>query len=429
MVLQVAPRVVVEPRGVVWVDARGMPARRVAATALRLVRQRVDAAARAAVAHTAIAAEIAAIHPPTRHPSETVGSVGGVLVVPAAGDRRFLASYPISVLDPPSRLVPMLDDVGIVTCGDLARLAQEAVEVRFGSEGVALWRLARADDPREIFGRAPRELPAASAEWMDYTLRDTERLLFVVNRLIASVCVELRSWGEGARAMVLELALADRTRMSVPVRTARATASRATWMRRLRAVLEEVRLPEAVAGITVRVEALAGLEAPQGDLFDGGFTTAGSVDDVVARLIDEHRAAVIALVTTAHPLPEQRLVWQEAPGLPAFRSGRRAGGGRGAERPAQAHLAVQLLPEPRRIDVVVASARRRGARVPMRYRDGDRVVPLRTVVGPDWISGVDGDRPYAREYFHAITEDGVLVLLFRDARAEGGAWYLHGWWD
>ena len=70
---------------------------------------------------------------------------------------------------------------------------------------------------------------------------------------------------------------------------------------------------------------------------------------------------------------------------------------------------------------------RRGFAVPVRYRDGRKEVRLADVVGPDRLSGSEPGARYAREYFHAVTDDGVLVLLFRDARSD--VWYVHGWWD
>ena len=47
--------------------------------------------------------------------------------------------------------------------------------------------LPRADDPRPIFSKIPRTLPHASLEWEDYTLRDPERLLFIINSLAPDV--------------------------------------------------------------------------------------------------------------------------------------------------------------------------------------------------------------------------------------------------
>jgi hypothetical protein len=85
---------------------------------------------------------------------------------------------------------------------------------------------------------------------------------------------------------------------------------------------------------------------------------------------------------------------------------------------------LQLLCEPRPIGVETAV--RRDHEVPMRYKDGDWK-RFATVAGPDRVSGGQWEEPYAREYFRGVTSDGVLVWIFRDARAD--RWYLHGWWD
>jgi hypothetical protein len=51
-----------------------------------------------------------------------------------------------------------------------------------------------------------------------------------------------------------------------------------------------------------------------------------------------------------------------------------------------------------------------------------------TAAGPDRISGgAEAGEPYERDYFHCLTDAGLLVLLYRDLLA--GGWYLHGWWD
>jgi protein ImuB len=47
--------------------------------------------------------------------------------------------------------------------------------------------------------------------------------------------------------------------------------------------------------------------------------------------------------------------------------------------------------------------------------------------GPDRVSGGQWDVTYAREYFRAVTSEGTLVWLFREAGRD--RWYLHGWWD
>jgi hypothetical protein len=50
-----------------------------------------------------------------------------------------------------------------------------------------------------------------------------------------------------------------------------------------------------------------------------------------------------------------------------------------------------------------------------------------SAAGPDRVSGGQWTEPYAREYFRCVTDDGMMVWLYRDARLD--EWYLHGWWD
>ncbi|HEU4632062.1 MAG TPA: hypothetical protein VFS08_20090 [Gemmatimonadaceae bacterium] len=489
--LTVAPHVAVETRPggtLFWVDARGLPARRVARAVLRLARQAGApasgaAAARVGMARTAVAAELAAT---TLPPDVRRAGVEPppITVVPPGTDEAFLAPLPLAALaraaaEPdapgtnapgtnapgagaprggrhaagaarPEALVAALRDVGLETCGDLARLTRAAVELRFGAAGVALWRLARADatvrtrHPLALFPPRPRALPSASLAWDDYAVRDLERLAFVVNRLAATVCDGLRAWGEGARAMTVRVALADRTALDCPVRAARATASRRSWARLVRAALDRATLPDAVVGLALRVDAAGDVGALQGDLFDRGFQAGAAVAEALAQIVDDGRATIVGLAPSHHPLLERRARWR-ARELGAVlqeddaRAERAAAGRAAATRASAAALALQLLPAPRR--VVVTTTRRRAHDVPVRFADPaperergpwPADVPLLTAAGPDHVSGGEAaGAPYAREYFHALTADGVLVLLFRDAAApEGdGAWYVHGWWD
>ncbi|HET8625319.1 MAG TPA: hypothetical protein VFM14_17300, partial [Gemmatimonadales bacterium] len=190
LLLTHAPRVRVDGP-TIWADARGLLACSLADALLALLRAQRCVAPRAGVSHVAVAARVASCFGNPDVP---------ILEVPSGAERDFLAPFPIQVLDPPSDVASLLDGVGIERCGELADLTREDVEVRFGPNAVALWRLARADDGRLLFGPAPRPLPHAALEWTDYELRDTERLLFVINRLAGNVTGALRELGQGARA-------------------------------------------------------------------------------------------------------------------------------------------------------------------------------------------------------------------------------------
>jgi hypothetical protein len=441
--LRVSPRVAATGPGLLWADARGLAERPLAASLCAVVRAQGAASVQAGIARTAIVAEVAARstrREVTREVTQgTTEDDGIITVVPAGEDRVFLAPYPLSVLcsafTPNPAVLPLLAGVGIETCGALAGLGQEEVEVRFAADGVRLWRLARGEDHRRPFGALPRARPRASCAWTDYALRDIERLLFVINRLVGQVCETLRSRGEAMRDLTLRFALANRSVAEQPFRAARPTADPSAWLRLIRAGLGRIRLPDAVTGMTVRAGVIVAAHEHQGDIFDRGFATARATEQAVAQLLDTCGMEVVALSASSHPLPERRVRWQVREsvileGIPASgtppdtRPGAPGLSGASAVPPG---LTLQLLPEPQPVDVVTEP--RRDHDVPVRYQESAKPeVAVLVAAGPDRVAGGTWEAiPYAREYFHCVTADGRLVLLFREGAAD--RWYLHGWWD
>ncbi len=409
LLLERAPRIRADGQNgdaVVWADGRGLQARSLAEALLSLLRAHGCTAPRAGLAATPIAAEVA-----VRHGVETIAEV------PSGGDRAFLGPHPIAVLEPPPDLFNLFEGTGIECCGELAALDRESVEVRFGPEAVALWRLARADDRRLLFGAAPRPLPHASLEWTDYVLRDPERLLFVVNRLVASVCGSLHELGQGAREFTLVFSLDRGGAVEHPFHPSRPNADQRTWVRLVRNELERIRLPDAVSGILLRVDAVRPSESVQGDLLDRGFATARVAEEAIARVLDRS-AVVVTPWNSRHPLLRRRTEWREQP--PSFVWARPHIGPADVEP----ELALYLLPEPEPLEVETGD--RRGYAVPIRYRDRDGWHDLLTASGPDCISGGQWETTYAVELYCCVRADGELIQLGRDARRD--CWELHGAW-
>jgi protein ImuB len=452
-----APRVAVEERdgiagggnGRLWVDVRGLPAQRVAASCVEALRAGGARRIRYGVAATPVAAWAAA--------AAAVREDEGGAVVRPGGDRAFLARLPLSVLEPDGRLCELLEGVGVETCGGLAALDREAVEVRFGGEAVRVWRWSRADDDRRLFRPVPREAPGASLDFVDYVVSDPERLLFTANALLGNVCDALAERGSHTRSMTLTLALANGATWTRTIGAARPTASRTTWLRRIRAKLERLTVPDAVAGVTVAADSSERAAAIQGDLFDAGFATAAAVDDALDLLLETQDAVIVRPAASGHPLAERRMSLESPDSAPASRMPWRdaarqwKGGDRTARRdptgassnPAAsrdgspetevdaqttpgpvAGLTLQLLKEPR--PVLVETVARRDHVLPVRYRDGSWR-QLHTAAGPERLSGGQWEAAYAREYYRCVAVDGLLVWLYRDGR--DGQWYLHGWWD
>jgi len=345
----------------------------------------------------------------------------GAVVSATEDGRATIAGYPLTWLGVDEARAQLLEGVGIRTCGELAELDREAIEVRFGAELVRVWRLARAEDDRRLFAPMPRERPHTSLEFVDYVVTDPERLLFSVNALFGTICERLRAHGEHARRIELSLSLANGESWRRTLRPARPTANRAVWLRLSRAVLEKLTVPDAVTGIALEVDALEPASAVQGDLFDIGFATANAVDEAVARLLEVQDGVIVEPDSTMHALVEERnrFVESSLEELLARKDGTRA------QPPEETGaLTLQLLPAPR--EVLVETIRRRDHVVPIRCRDG-QWKQLVTAAGPDRVSGGRWAGPYAREYYRAVTVDGLLVWLFRDARTD--QWFLHGWWD
>jgi protein ImuB len=422
--LAAAPRVTLEPERA-WLDARGLSP----AELCPPLRRRLEAGGvgvRFGAGTRPVIAELAA----------RSAGVGEVRLVEAGKEPEFLSPVSLERLGVPEPLLGWLADVGIVTCGELGVVTREAVEVRFGGVAVQWWRWSRGDDDRRLFRARPPGLPQASIDFIDYVVTDPERLIFTTNALLGGLCEQMVEGGAHARRLRLRLPLANGSVWERTLKTARPTADRAAWLRLARGVLERLTVPDSVAGVSVEVSATEAASVVQGDLFDAGFATAGAVESALARVLEDQGDVVAAPAVTAHPLVELRGAYRPVSVREALRAPDAAGGavtaaaagglpGSGLPRADEpVGLTLQLLDEPK--PVTVETIRRRDHQVPVRYRDS-RWHALVNAAGPDRVSGGQWDACYAREYFRAVTADGALVWLYRDAARD--RWYLHGWWD
>lgn len=474
-----APRVMVGERGLVWGDARGLNGAKLAEAMLRVASDYGFGDMRAGVAMTPIAAEIAAVH-------ATVNAGANLVInVKPGTDAAFIAPYKLHVLSPPDHLDALLQGLGIETCGALGKLDAEAIEVRLGAEGVRLWQRARAEERPWLFKIPRRALPSATVEWVEYGLKDPERLLFIINSLAGTVCSALVARGERAREMGLVFSLGNRTQRTHTIRSSRPSAEQKRWMRLAREALDTITLPDAVMGVTLLVQSVVGSHGAQGDLFDRGFASAPAVEDAIIQLTDDQGDVVVEPVNSEHPLLEQRTLWKGVGSgewemgakerRRVSRAGQRVAEPSGdsdedarkdatsadepkdvseesdetrpsparrlaptvyrptpsAHRPSlgarAAALTLQLLPSPKVVTVDVEA--RRDHEVPTRYLDGSEWHNILEAAGPDRVSGGQWNAEYSREYFRCVREDGMMVWLYRGLHQQTQDWFLHGWWD
>lgn len=401
-----APRISMSQEGV-WADGHGLNARALSESLLDVILEHGIEGARAGISYVPVAAQVAAQF-----------GRGSIVEIKVGEEQQYIAEYPAAVLSPSSYIANLLTGVGIKSCDDIARLSRESVEVRFGSEGVRLWRLARADDARLIFAPMPRALPHASLDWVDYVVRDAERLLFVINALLNTVCTSLHNNGEGTREMLLAFSLANRRSCEHPIRIARPTASQKNWLRHIRLELERIKLPDAVTGISLAVESVAAIQGKQGDIFDRGFATARATEEAVAQILDDYGNIIVAPEDCDHPLLDRRTEWVDVDAMHAVQDVTTV-------TSPNPRLALQLFDTPRRIQVVTGKFR--NYLRPLKYRDKQwhdllKVSMPQDISGEWWTSG-----KFNRVYFQCVDSDGKLLWIFHDTGSS--VWYLHGWWN
>jgi len=122
--------------------------------------------------------------------------------------------------------------------------------------------------------------------------------------------------------MALVFSLGNRTQRTHLIRSSRPSSEQKRWMRLVREALDTLTLPDAVMGVTLRVESVTGNDGPQGDLFDRGFASAPMVEDAIIQLTDDQGDVVVESLNSEHPLLEVRTTWT----------------GRGARQPQRAQI-------------------------------------------------------------------------------------------
>jgi protein ImuB len=354
----------------------------------------------------------------------------GLVVVPRGGDAAYLATVPLSLLPMDAELRETLGALGIRTAGELAQLAPEDVERRWGAEGLAVLRLARGDDPRRAWlarADAPRtaqaDLPAPSTTM--------EPVLFLVQGALGRLTRELHEEGRAAAIVTVTLALdtpsalpsgAPRHTVSREARLARPSARPEVLLEHCRALLERWPLPAPVTGVAIAITATARIGGGQGELL-----ATGRRDDAAAGAAAARLAAALGADAVVRPAardahaPERAGAWVPVGDEEPVTATSTAwdGGGLPTAAPSAPDRALRLLHPPEAVEVEHAS----GIPCAMWWR-GARV-PLRRVQGPERLSGDWWrDDAYRRDYWRCESETGSFVV-FRNT----DAWFVHGWYD
>jgi DNA polymerase-4 len=133
----------------------------------------------------------------------------GLVVVPAGTEEAFLAPLPVSRLWGVGQVTARaLEEMGIRTIGQLARVPLPHLVARFGASGTGLRELAVGQDGRAVEPAGePRSMGAEETFARD--VRDADVLRATLRGQAERVARELRAEGYGARVVTLKVRYAD----------------------------------------------------------------------------------------------------------------------------------------------------------------------------------------------------------------------------
>jgi protein ImuB len=342
---------------------------------------------------------------------------GDTVVVPAAGERAFMAPLPLDLLDPAPRLAEALARWGLHSAGALAALPREEIALRLGPEGVALHRLACGEETVAFVPDALRETLREGVA-LEFPLGEVEPFLFVTSGILSRLTQRLELRGEGFAEVLLELRLEGGARREHRIKLI-APAREVTAVLALIRLQVEANPPGApVEGVVAQVVP-GRLRLTQGALFGPPLPAPGRLAMTLARL-----AALVGLERVGAPATADTHrpgAWALAPFAPALH---------GDPAPRVADTGTRTAPPPilrmfrpaRDAEVTVADGRPVAVRVDGL---GGAVVAC---AGPyrscgEWWSG----QPWARDDFDVATGDGIALRIFFDRRTR--RWQADGVYD
>lgn len=171
------------------------------------------------------------------------------VVVPAGEEAGFLSPLPLARLAPEVEIASTLEQWGVHSIGDFARLPKERVASRLGRNGRELHATARGIDPRPLIPREPSPVfhEGMSLEW---PLVSMEPFLFVGRAALERLCQRLESAGLACQRLGLELRLEPDGQQSRTLDLPAPTRDVKTLLTLVRLDLEEKPPGAPVAGFT-----------------------------------------------------------------------------------------------------------------------------------------------------------------------------------
>jgi protein ImuB len=347
-------------------------------------------------------------------------------------ESELLGALPIESLDLDDRTLARLQNWGLRSSSDLARLPASDLRAR---GGVSLVRAHEASSGRDDRLLVPVQEKPDDGLGLDpgFGVEDLSQLVFLMFRLLDPLCAKLKSSSRAATAFEATLALENGTTDVRLIRSPSPSADDKAWRTLVRLNLEG-RPPQApVLSLSLRAETTSA-RAVQFSFTGAGRSSPERVASALARLqrfFPEDRIGSPQLADTHTPDQFELRPFDPLSGSKG-KKGMKHGSNRAEsvpEKPRQPTSALRAIRPPAHARVRVDMA---GAPASLHVQDNDRFLNIRGRVqssaGPYLLSTQWwNEETFAREEWDVeIASEGAAAAyrIFRDPRND--TWYLAG---
>ncbi len=333
-------------------------------------------------------------------------SRAGATIVPPGEDRAYLAPLPLLALLPDLGQVEVLNRWGIRTAGELAALPRAQLASRLGPAGVALHRLACAEDTRPLSPTAPEETLSEVLD-LDESLDNLEPLSFVLRGLLDRLVARLALRSLACGKYTLRLTLESRGHDERAIAIASPTREVATLLQLARISLAAQPPPAPVRKIAV-LTTPAPLRPTQLSLLAPAGPSPERLSTTLARLhvlCGEGRVGAPAVLDSYLPGQVHLVAFPEAYPPPPDAPPPHPGAG----------LTTHILRPPQAAETSL----REGTPVFVR---ADAIAGRVVTIGGPYRVRVGFGSPVLRDYYDIELETGALYRLFQDLSTN--RWFL-----
>lgn len=320
--------------------------------------------------------------------------------------RRRVAALPVQSLSANADVRSALESTGARTIGDCLALPRKALARRFGADLVnQLDRmLGQAPDPRTFY-QPPDQF--YSQILLPDVVRDSQALLFALQRLLHELAGFLRARDAGAQDMRLGLIKPQQPVESLELRLLSPSHDPVHLFKLWQEKLEKHALSSWVEGIELEVPQLVSVETEALDLFASAKQSGPAFIHFLERLRNRLGEDAIQQVYCCN---EHRP--ELAGKMRGFQPGKKTPS---TTNHAQALRPLWLLPQPQEIRTTEQGP----------WLEG----PLELLEGPERIeSGWWDGGDQRRDYYVARTLQQQTLWIYQDIRAKA-RWYLQGYFD